>query len=247
MARNAFSVTESIVHAPSGNGSGYPYRAGLGMVPSAEFAVFFDDFGQKVTTNVPTGWEAAIIDTGATVTTYTTVVAGTQGVIQLTDANLSEGAAIYLPRSVVLTAGKKFFMEARVFTDDVTDNALQMGLAVLTATTNPEDLWTTAQDSFATFGIVDASAALVLTTDKANVGPSSTTGSRSLTASTWSVLGIGWDGSTLKGYLDGQEVASTQTRVPTDLLLAPFIGHINGNGAGGNTVLVDFVRYAVER
>jgi hypothetical protein len=247
MATNGASFTESIVHAPAGNGSGYPYRAGVGMVSSMEYMVDFDDFVWNVATNVPATWAAAIIDTGATVATYTTAIAGAQGVIQINDATASEGAAIYKPRTVQLTAGKKFFMEARIRTDDVTDNAVQMGLTDLTATTNPEDLWTTTANNVAAFGILDGSATVRLLADLANAGTSVVVGTRDLAVNTWHVLAIAYDGAVLKGYVDGQEAVSTTVTIPVGVQLSPFVGHINGDGAGNNLVLVDYVRVAVER
>jgi hypothetical protein len=114
----------------------YPYRAGMGIAPSAEFDVFFDDFNQAVATNVPTGWKAASIDVGATAVTSSTAILGASGALLMGDATVSEGVAIWLEKSVQLTVGKKFFMEARIQTDDVTDNIIQIGLSDLTATTN---------------------------------------------------------------------------------------------------------------
>lgn len=247
MARNGVAFSESLVHAPAGNGSGYPYRSGLGMVPSAEFTVDFDDFDAKVTTNVPNGWEAAIIDTGGTVATYATLVAGSQGVIKINDATASEGAAFYGPKTYQITAGKKFFMECRVRTDDVTDNTIQFGLTDLTATTNPEDLWTTTAANVLACGILDGAATVGLLADKANAGTAVVNGTRSMSVNTWHTLAIAYDGVGVKWYVDGQEAGSTTTTIPTDTLLAPFVGHINGNGAGDNLVLVDYVRIAVER
>ena len=42
MAKNAFSVPASIVEAPGD--ARYAYRNGMGMISSAEWLVFFDDF-----------------------------------------------------------------------------------------------------------------------------------------------------------------------------------------------------------
>ena len=72
MAANALGVNESIVHAPKSQVIPYWYRGGLGMMGSAEFQVNMDDFVDPVTTNIPFGWTAAIVDAGGTTTTSTT-------------------------------------------------------------------------------------------------------------------------------------------------------------------------------
>lgn len=250
MAANGVGLSESIVHASISPAAAYAYRSKLGMLPSAEFAVFMDDFLAPVATNVPNGWSAAIIDTGGTTTTYTTETAGGRGFVQLLDATASEGAAFYGAKSVQFEAGKKWFMEMRFQTDDVTDNAVQFGLSDLTATTNPEDLWTTTAANLVAFGLLDGAATPYMLADKSNSGSSTQAGSLSVTASTWTILGIQYDGTNLKGYVNGNlglTWSAASTTIPTGVALAPFVGHINGNGAGGNVVLVDYVRLAMER
>src|SRR5262245_8668394 len=103
--QNAGGLPSSLVHARN---SKYPYRFNTGMLSSLEHAVYFEDFNSLVTTNVPAGWAAAIIDTGATLTAYT---AGNDngGVIRITSDGASEGVAIYRAKSVALS-GKKFYM-----------------------------------------------------------------------------------------------------------------------------------------
>ena len=151
--RNGLGVNESIVHASKSSSNAYWYRSGLGMFGSLEFQAFMDDFVGPVATNVPNGWAAAIIDAGATTTTYTTAGTGANGVLQLLDANASEGSAFYGAKSLQLTSGKRFFMEMRFQTDDVTDNAVQFGLTDLTAVVNPEDLWTTTAANVVAWGL----------------------------------------------------------------------------------------------
>lgn len=261
MATNGAGFTESLVHAPVSTQGPFAYRAGLGLMTSAEYCTHFDDFiqfivGATAITNgpgdyTPTGWTDAIIDTGATLAQDTTAGHST-GVIKMADATASEGVAIYMPKSIQLTAGKKFFMELRVKTDDVTDNAIQFGLSDLTAVTNPEDLWTTTAANLVTFGILDGAATTSMLCDKSNSGSTAETGSRSMVANTWHTLAISYDGaSTVKGWVDGyvsntwaQTFAST---VPVGVALAPFIGVLNGNGAGGNNNYIDFFRFAIQR
>lgn len=242
----------TILHANRSTADGYKYRNGMGMMPAAEFAVYHDDFVAPVATNVPNGWSAAIIDTGGTVTTYTTATNGANGVLQLTDATASEGAAFYGAKSIQLISGKKFFMECRLYTDDVTDNAVQFGLTDLTATTNPEDLWTTTAANLIAFGILDGAATTKMLCDKSNSGSSAETGTVSLTASAWTTLAISYDGgSYVQGWVNGELsqtwAATFSSTVPTATALAPFVGHINGDGAGGNVVLVDYVRIVSQR
>lgn len=252
MARaNSLGVNESIVHAPKSQANAYWYRSGLGMFGSAEFQVFMDDFVLPVATNVPENWSAAIIDAGGTTTTSTTANTAANGVLVLADATASEGAAFYGAKSLQLVSGKRFFMEMRFQTDDVTDNAVQFGLSALTATTNPEDLWTTTAADVLAFGLLDGLATPQMLADKSNSGSTAEAGTLSVVASTWTTLGIYYDGGTgLFGFVDGNQAlkwSQASTTIPTGVALAPFVGHINGNGAGGNVVLVDYVRWAFER
>jgi hypothetical protein len=249
-----------IVFGPEVSNKSYPYRRGTGMVPSAEWSVFMDDFYSFVVAtaitngpvaNTPWGWQSAIIDSGATVTVNTTAAIGANGILTLADATASEGAAVYGTRTLQLTAGKRFWMEMRVRTDDVADNTIQFGLSVLTATTNPEDLWTTAATDYAALGITDGSAFLTLGADKSNAGPTvDTSTTQALTANTWNVLALSYDGANLLGYLNGQLAVgpySATAKIPTGVALAPFFGHINGDGGASAVVAVDYIRWASER
>jgi hypothetical protein len=115
---------------------------------------------------------------------------------------------------------------------------------------NPEDLWTTVQANLVAFGILDGAATTGMLSDKANSGTVVQAGTGVMVASTWHVLAIGFDGATLKGYVDGKESlqwSGAITTVPTATALAPFFGTINGNGAGGNVVKVDYIRWASQR
>lgn len=260
MATNGVGFTESIVHAPVANSGLYKYRSGCGMVPSAEWSVFMDDFYSFVVAtaitngpvaNTPWGWQGAVIDSGATVAVNTTAAIGANGVLTLADATASEGAAVYGTKSIQLTAGKKFFMEMRVRTNDVSDNAIQFGLSSLTATTNPEDLWTTTATDVIAFGLLDGSAYPQMLSDKSNGGTTVQTQTvKPLVADTWETLGIEYNGSILRGYVDGVEVlqwSGASTTIPTGVALAPFFGHLNGNGAGGAVVVVDYIRWSSQR
>lgn len=250
MAANALGVNESIVHAPKSQASPYWYRGGLGMFGSAEFQVFMDDFVLPVASNIPTDWTAAIIDAGATTTTSTTATTAANGVLVIADATASEGAAFYGAKSLQLVSGKKMFMEMRFQTDDVTDNAVQFGLSALTATTNPEDLWTTTAADVVAFGLLDGLATPQMLADKSNSGSTAEAGTLSVVASEWTTLGIYFDGSALFGFVNGNQAlkwSRASTTIPTAVALAPFVGHINGGGAGGNVVLIDYVRWAFQR
>lgn len=247
----SIGIGESLTGAPATRQAPYWYRAGMGLVPSAEWDVFFDDFHQQVTSNVPAGWAAAIIDSGATVTQWGTATTATgTGVISFASSTASQGAAIYLPKAIKLRTGKRVMVEARVYTNDVTDNAIQIGLSVLTATSNPEDLWTTATADGVAFGILDGSATTQLFCDENNGGTSVIAGSRVMTADTWQTLAIFYDGYGIYAFVDGKLSAQelTTANIPeNDVLLAPFIGALNGNGAGGNTNLCDYFRVVAER
>lgn len=240
---------ESIKHSRS---KSYPYREGFSMVPSAEQVVFFDDFTQDVTTNVPTGWDAAVIDTGATVTQLATdTFPG--GVLNFASDGTTEGAAIYLPKQIQLS-GKRFMMEVRVYTEDADDTDVQFGLSALTATTNPEDLWTTTATDLIAFGVLDGDATVTMLCDKNNAGAAANLGSIDLQDATWHTLAILVTGNetdsnmNVIGYVDGNLAITwdVETEIPDDLVLAPFIGARTGGDAAHN-VYFDYVRFAVER
>lgn len=252
-------VKKSVYFAPD-TGKDYDYRNDSSMVPSAEWAVTFEDFFQSwipttaitngPVANTPLPWQGAIIDSGATIAVNTTAALGANGVLTLADATASEGAAFYGQESIQLTTGKRFYIEARVRTDDVTDNAVQFGLSSLNAVTNPEDLWTTASTDLVAFGILDGSATVRMLADKSNSGSTAQSGARALVANTWHTLAIYFDGTRLFGYVDGKEAltwAQASTTIPNGVSLAPFIGHLNGDGAGAAVVLVDYIRWASER
>lgn len=246
----------SMLNMPD-TGKQYGYRSFTGMFPSAEFAVFHDDFLQPwipataitngAVANTPSNWQAAIIDSGATVAVNTTATIGANGVLTLADATASEGAAVYGQKTVQLIAGKKLWVEVRVRTDDVTDNALQFGLSAVTASTNPEDLWTTTAADVIAFGILDGDATVTMLADAGNSGTAAALGDRDLVVNTWHTLAIGYDGVTLTGWVDGQLALTWAGVVPTAVALAPFFGHINGNGAGGNLAAIDYFRIVSER
>lgn len=258
----ATGFTAPLLHSGGGTSKAYEYRIRTGMVSSAEWTVFMDDF---VTTfipttaitngpvaNTPSNWQGAIIDTGATVAVNTTAAIGANGVLTLADATASEGAAFYGQKTIQLTAGKKLWMEARIRTDDVTDNNIYFGLSSLTATTNPEDLYNTASDTLVAFGIADGGSGFTsMVADKSNAGPTTDTATvNALTADTWHILAIYYDGTNMYGYVNGQKVIgpfSSTAKIPTAVAMAPFVSHVNGDGAGGAVVVVDYVRIVSER
>jgi len=254
--RHFTGASEPIVENPRGRSDFLSYRRAMGMVPSAEFAVFFDDFFSFVVAtaitngpaaNTPWGWQSAIIDAGATAVVDTTAALGATGVLLLSDATASEGVAIYGTKSIQLTAGKRFYMETRVYMNDVTDNTMFFGLSDLTSVTNPEDLWTTASANVATYGILDPATTTTYLADKGNAGTAAVAGTLMPEAGVWNTFAIGFDGAGLRFFLNGILDSYTSTTVPTGVALAPFFGARNGNGAGGNLNYFDYVRYVIER
>lgn len=248
---NGMGVAESLTIADRYQA----YRHGMGMIPSAEWVVFMEDFHGLIASNAPAGW-SAIIDTGATLTTFTST-ATNGGVVQITSDAASEGVVIYRPRTVVLS-GKKFFMEARFRTSSATDSTVKFGLSDLTATTNPEDLWTTTAASFIAVGIDDGAATPTLVYDDNNTGPvtqTSTSTTAIVVANTWHTVGFSYNGSTATGggvgalnvYFDGNKILTSNTaQLPISRVLSPYIGHLAGDGAI-RTCDLDYVRYAVQR
>lgn len=247
------SFTGPLKDSPQTDQKGYSYRSGMGMVPSAEYYVFFDDFDTLVTGNVPTGWTADIIDTGATVAS----ASGHTGVIQFTDATASEGAAIYMPKNIQVD-GKKTYVECRVTLSDVVDHTFYFGLSDLAATTNPEDLYDASASDVIACGIADGSARVKLLYNKdgsTDTDDVSTGADGLLVAATaytiaFLVDGTGTDSSMLiKTFVNGKLVvtSTTETNVPEDVVLALFISSVNGNGAGANTADVDYIKVVTER
>jgi hypothetical protein len=250
MAANAVGFNESIVFAPVSNQGLYRYRSRMGMIPSAEFLGFMDDFVGAVTTNVPVGWDAAVIDTGATVVTGTTAGSlGATGVLMFDSDGTTEGAAVYGEKCIQLTSGKRFFMEVRFQTELADDSDVQFGLSALTAVTNPEDLWTTAAADLVAFGVLDGDATVTMLSDKSIGGTSAELGTVDLSAATWHTLAISYTGSQLLGYVDGKLAltwSQAATTIPTGVALAPFFGFRNGSAATTEGH-IDYVRYVLER
>lgn len=229
-------------------GKQYAYRSFTGMFPSAEWSVGFDDFYGSVTTNLPVGWVAAIIDTGATLVADTTATHAT-GVLLFDSDGATEGTAIYGTKTIQLTAGKKFWMEARMKTEVANDSDVQFGLTSVTATTNPEDLWTTTATDLVAFGVLDGDATVTMLSDKSNSGTAAILGDRDLTSATWHTLAIHYDGSKLYGYVDGQLAVTwsgADATIPTGVALAPFFGFRNGSAATTEGH-IDYIRWASER
>ena len=247
MSLNGVGLTESIVHART---SGYPYRAGMGMINSAEFVVMMDDFVSPVTTNLPLGWDAVVIDTGATVVTDTTAGSlGATGAMLFDSDGAAEGACFYGEKCLQLTTGKRFFMEMRFQTEAADDTDVQFGLSALTAVVNPEDIWTTTATDVVAFGVLDGSAVVGMLSDKSNGGTSVQAGTKSMVSNTWHVLAIFFDGYNLQCYLDGALAltwSGASTTIPPGVALAPFVGFRNGSTAN-NEGHVDYVRYVLER
>jgi hypothetical protein len=244
---------EPLVHSTTSNQAPYPYRSGMGMVNSAEWIVFFDDFTGVTSSNAPTGW-TAIIDTGAT------AVDGAEhgGVIDISSDGADEGVGLYLPKSIQL-GGKKFFMEARVKVEDADDNIVAFGLSDLVATTDPEDLYDTSNADGISFGTTtDGDATPKLVYDKNNGGPVTNTPTGTgfdLSDATWHTLGIFYNGATtaddtgfLGAYVDGNLATSagTDAQIPDDVPLAPFVAALVEDDAT-DIISIDFVRFAIQR
>jgi hypothetical protein len=249
-ATNRTGLPSPITFAP-GPGGAYPYRKAMGMVQCAEWSTFFDDFYGSVTTNLPLGWTGVVIDVGATVVVDTTVGSlGATGVLLFDSDGATEGSAIYGSKSVQLTTGKRFFMEMRFQTEIADDSDVQFGLTALTATTNPEDLWTTTATDVVAFGVLDGSASLKMLSDKANTGSAVETAAAAvLVSNQWHTLAIHYDGLYLHGYLDGAKAltwSQAASTIPTGVALAPFFGFRNGSAATTEGHC-DYVRFVIER
>lgn len=249
--RHFTGISEPAVFNPRGTSQTYSYRRGMGMIASAEFDVFFDDFNKAVATNVPSGWAAAVIDTGATLTLDTTAgtVGATGGALIASDGT-SEGVAIYITKGIQLTTGKRFFMEVLAQGSIAAEVDLQFGLTDLTATTNPEDLWTTTAENVVAFGLLAGSAYPTMLSDKSDSGTAAQAQTAyALSNATYAKLAIYYDGANLSGWVNGNQAllwSGAASTVPTGVALAPFIGGRTGATAA-NTVNFDYIRYVIER
>jgi hypothetical protein len=246
-------LNENLVHAPISNQASYKYRAGKGIIPSAEYSVYFNDFYENTSSNALAG-TSVVIDTGATIDAPETDAISYTGVLSIESDGTTEGATMYWPKNIQLGLGKKFFMEARVYTDAAADTDVQFGLSDITASTNPEDIWTTAAANLIAFGVLDGDATVTMLCDKNNSGSSAELGTIDLSDATWHTLAIEVDGTaadgtmSVKGYVDGKLALtwSTETTIPDDLTLSPFFGGRNGS-ATTNNVYFDYIRWSIER
>lgn len=247
--KNSVGLPESISFAPAA-GQLYGYRKGMGMIPSAEWQVGMEDFAQTVwTTNVPTGWVGTVIDTGATVVADTTVGYPTCALFD--SDGTDEGACIYGTKFLQLTAEKRFFMECRFQTEVAADTTVQFGLSAVTATTNPEDIWTTTATDVVAFGILTGDATTTMLCDKDNSGSTAELGTIDLEDATWHTLAIYYDGYFMYGYVDGEfSIKWSQaaaTTIPTGVVLAPFVGFLNGTTGAAQEGHCDYIRWVLER
>lgn len=247
-------VNESLIHSPIATQAKYAYRSKAGIIPSAEYSVYFNDFYEAASSNAIPG-TTAVIDTGATLTNDGTICY--TGALDITSDGTSEGVALYWPAAIQLGQGKKFFMEVRCYTEDADDTDVQFGLTDLTATTNPEDLYTTASADLIAVGVLDGDATLGLLTDKNNGGDTVQLASGTtydLADATWTTLAFEVTGTasagtmSVKVYKDGALAitSDTETTIPDDLALAPFIAGRTGGDAAHN-VYFDYIRWSLER
>lgn len=246
--KNSVALPESVAFAPAA-GQLFRYRAGMGMMGSAEWLVHMYDFTAPTATNVPSGWTAAIIDTGSTLTASGTALLGATGAALIASDGTDEGVAIYGDKVLQLTSGKRFFMEMRAQTSLAATTDLQFGLTDLTATTNPEDLWTTTAANLVAYGVLSGSAYPKMLADKSNSGSTAETSTISISDATWTTLAIYYDGTYLQGFVDGSPAllwSQASTTIPTGVALAPFFGFRTGTSAA-NTGTIDYIRYASER
>jgi len=226
--------------------AGSAYLGRMAALPGYQWFSHFEDFIGDPASNAPEGW-TAIIDTGATVTAYATDGAP-GGVLKFLSDGTTEGAAIYLPKCMQIGT-KKWFMEARVQAEDADDCDLQIGLSIANATTNPEDLYTTASTDVIAFGVLDGDATVKSLIDKNNGGTSAVTGTIDLSDATYHTLAIEGDGANwVKFYVDGvlSHTDVVVATIPDDVNMVPFVAWRNGADVT-DVGLVDYIRFAMER
>ncbi len=251
------AFAEPVVFAPQPSQKKFPYRTGMGMVPSAEFLVFFDDFESFVaaTTFAPAGW-TTILDSGANINMVQTAGSlGATGAITFLESTTSEGAAIYRSQlidtgTVQLTVGKRAFIEVRMQTNDVTDHTFYFGFSSATVITAASDLYDASAADLGALGITDGgSGALLMKTDlaAATIVDTATTGT--MVVNTWTTLALEWDGvSSLKAYKDGKIIGTVTSAVlPVGVSVTPFFSAVNGNTGASAVTALDYLRYVIER
>lgn len=231
--------------------TGSAYLGRKAALPGYSWCSHFEDFLGAMTADenavlCPSGW-TAIIDTGATITAAA-ADGFPGGVIKITSDGTTEGASIYMPKGIQIGT-RKWFMEARVQTEDADDTDVQIGLSIANATTNPEDLWTTAATDLIAFGVLDGDATVKSLIDKNNGGTSAVTGTIDLDDATWHTLGIEGDGANwVKFYVDGvlSHTDVVVATIPDDVNMVPFIGARVGADAN-HDVYCDYIRFGFTR
>lgn len=244
---------DTIIHSPVSNSRKYTYRSKAGLIPSAEYAVFMEDFFTLPVSDAVPG-TTAIIDSSATILPLQADAYSYTGVVKITGNGTGEGAANYWPAGIQLGLGKKFFMEARFSMVAADDNDVMFGLTDRNDTAHPESLWTTAQDDLIAFGVLDGDATVSMLCDKGNSGSSAELGSYDLSSDTWHTLAFEVGGTAAQGtmwcigYVDGQPAItwSTESTIPDNVTLAPFFGGRNGSNTN-NLIYFDYIRWSLER
>ena len=235
---------------------------------------FFDDFidGIDIATNQNTAavsalgttgaWTGATDTTGNTVATLATDIGG---VIQMSITTDDESCMIAYPKGAAIagkfkfTSSKRLWMEARIKVSSIADTISQIFVGFAEeALTAGGSLLTTSEGGVADkdyVGFVREYA----DGDKLNIDFNTASGSTSpvsegnavtLVATTWTTIGMYFDGTTVFFYQDGAlidyTVDLTDTDFPDGEEMAFYIDTLCGAAGTTSTLDIDWVRLAQE-
>lgn len=203
------------------------------------YVCFYDDFITTIdTTNV---W-SVVKDSGASVAIGADASNGT--VLLSSAATTDDDGALLqsIQEYIVLEANKTLALETKVKLSDATQSDFYFGLSAKAAT-NPENILTAA--SRCGFLKVDGSTELsaVVTASSATL---STSCQRQMVDATYVYLSIYWNGTTAYFYVNGSQVATYSTGLPTDEMAIALFS-LSGNATGTKVCTADFISMMKDR
>jgi len=188
-------------------------------------------------------WTITVVSAGAGDSTIAaTGLAGGQVRVD-TAEDENDGAQAQLDAiSFALPAAGNLWFEARVeITEEVTQSDWFIGLLALDTT-----IIAGVPNNHCYFHKDDGDIKIDFANDKAGT-PTANADVASCVVDTPVRLGFKWDGTTITAYVDGVEVATSTTNIPTVAMAIAF-GYLNGAGSAANEGMnVDWIRCVVER
>jgi hypothetical protein len=236
--------------------------------------VFFDDFidGVDIATNLATAAASALGTTGkwtgatdTTANSVATLATDKKGAVVLSNDTDNESSIIAYPKGAQVAgkfsfvSGKKLWMEARLQVSSIADTISQIfvGFAeeglVVGGTLLTIDEGGLADKDYVGFVREYADGDAMNTdfnTESGGASPQSNSNAVTLAATTYTKIGIYFDGTTVTFYQDGVALSDTFAITDTDFPVGEELAFYAENmcGAAGtlNTVTLDWVRIAQE-